>query len=237
MTTQPVMQIRNVSRNYRLGRTVIPALKDVSLDILHKDFLVIAGPSGSGKTTLLNLAGLIDKPDSGEVWIGNEDITRRSLSSLFKFRRDKIGYIFQTFNLIPVMNVYENVAYPLILSGISPLERKAIVDDILRKVGLYERKKHRPKELSGGERQRVSVARAVVKSPDIILADEPTANLDSKTGLGILELMQKFHRENGTTFVFSSHDPRIVAMGKRVAQLQDGEIRSLVEREETGRGS
>lgn len=237
MVAESVLRMKNVCRNYHLGRAVIPALKNVSLDILQGDFLVVAGPSGSGKTTLLNLVGLIDKPTSGEVWIGDENITRRSLNSLYKFRRDKLGYIFQMFNLIPVLSVYENVEYPLILNFISRRKRKEIVEDMLQRVGLYERRKHRPRELSGGERQRVSIARAVAKNPDIVLADEPTANLDSKTGLEILELMQKFHDEDGTTFVFSSHDPRIIAIGKQIARLQDGEVKNFKEKETTGRGA
>jgi putative ABC transport system ATP-binding protein len=216
-----------VGRQYRLGDVNIPALKNVSLDIPGRDFLVIAGPSGSGKTTLLNLIGLIDKPTSGQVLMDGKDTTDKSLNSLFRYRRDKIGYVFQTFNLIPVLNVYENVEYPLILQGVSASQRREKVEQAMDKVGLSDRRKHKPRELSGGERQRVSIARAIVKAPELVLADEPTANLDSATGVEILKLMQKLHLEDRTTFVLSSHDPRIIAMGKRVVRLRDGEVEAI----------
>lgn len=227
MESQNVAEIKNVSRKYSLGKIPISALIDISLDISHEDFVVIAGPSGSGKTTLLNIIGLIDKPDSGEVWFNNQNISQRNLNSLSKYRRDNIGYIFQTFNLVPVLSAYENVEYPLILNGTPHKKRKELVNRTLEKVGLYERRKHRPHELSGGERQRAAVARAVVKNPAIVLADEPTANLDSRTGVSILELMQELHTKDKMTFIFSSHDPRIIDMGKRVVHLRDGKIKSI----------
>lgn len=211
-----------------MGKTVIPALRNVNLKICEGDFLVIAGPSGSGKTTLLNIIGLIDKPTSGEIWMRNENITSRSLNSLFKYRRDRLGYIFQNFNLIPVLNVYENVEYPLILNNTPWRKRREMVEKALLKVGLFDRKKHKPNELSGGERQRVSIARAVVKNPRIVLGDEPTASLDSKTGVEIVELMERLNQEQGVTFVFSSHDPLIIAKGKRVVHLKDGEIQKTI---------
>jgi putative ABC transport system ATP-binding protein len=213
-----------VSRRYRLGKTEIPALTDINLGIGANDFLVLAGPSGSGKTTLLNLIGLIDKPDAGSVWMNGQDTTPKSLSSLASLRRDRIGYIFQTFNLVPVLTIFENVEYPLILKGVPRRERRTLAARALDMVGLAGRLRHRPGELSGGEQQRASIARAIVKKPGIILADEPTANLDSGTGLRILELMRALHREEGVGFVFSSHDPRIIAMGLRVVRLQDGRI-------------
>ncbi len=221
------MSLDRISRQYRLGETDILALKDVTLDIHGGDFMVIAGPSGSGKTTLLNLIGLIDKPTSGQVLVSGEDTTAKSLNSLFRHRRDKIGYIFQTFNLIPVLNVYENIEYPLILKGISASQRREKVMAAMDKVRLSNRKKHKPRELSGGERQRVSIARAIVKAPELVLADEPTANLDSVTGVEILRLMQRLHEEEKTTFAFSSHDPIIIAMGKRVVRLRDGEVETV----------
>lgn len=222
----PVIRLENVSRHYRLGKAQITAIRNVSLDINRKDFVVIAGPSGSGKTTLLNLVGLIDRPSAGTVVLDEVDTSEKSLNGLFRYRRDKIGYIFQTFNLIPVLSVYENVEYPLILQGVSRPQRKQLVSETLQKVGLFDRRKHKPRELSGGERQRTSIARAVVKKPEIVLADEPTANLDSKTGVEVLELMQNLHWHEGITFIFSSHDFRIIEMGKRVIRLRDGEIES-----------
>lgn len=223
----PVAKLVRVGRQYRLGEVEIAALKNVTLDILGRDFLVIAGPSGSGKTTLLNLIGLIDKPTSGQILIDGQDTTPKSLNSLFRYRRDKIGYIFQTFNLIPVLNVYENIEYPLILKGVSASQRWEKVEQAMHKVGLSGRRKHKSRELSGGERQRVSIARAIVKAPELVLADEPTANLDSVTGVEILRLMQRLHQEDNTTFVFSSHDPRIIAMAKRVVRLRDGEVEDI----------
>jgi putative ABC transport system ATP-binding protein len=223
----PVVNMNGVGRQYRLGEADILALKNVTLDIHCGDFMVIAGPSGSGKTTLLNLIGLIDKPTSGQILLDGKDTTPKSLNSLFRYRRDRIGYVFQTFNLIPVLNVYENIEYPLILKGVSASQRREKVEQAMHKVGLSSRRKHKPRELSGGERQRVSVARAIVKAPELVLADEPTANLDSATGVDILRLMQRLHLEDNTTFVFSSHDPRIIAMGKRVVRLRDGEVETV----------
>jgi putative ABC transport system ATP-binding protein len=230
MSLPPVIRMDNVSRHYSLGKTDVAAVKNVDLDIQNGEFLVLAGPSGSGKTTLLNMMGLIDKPTSGRVWLDGEDTTPRSLNHLTAYRRDKIGYIFQTFNLIPVLSVYENIEFPLILSGVSRDERRKRVDDAMGKVGLQSRKKHRPRELSGGECQRVSIARAIVKNPGLIIADEPTANLDSATGLKILGLIQRLHEDDGITFIFSSHDPRIIDKGKRIVRLRDGAIEGVEEK-------
>jgi len=218
------IKVESLSKEYLLGKTLIPALQDISLTIEKQDFLVIAGSSGSGKTTLLNIIGLIDNPTSGEVWFGTNEVSSVSLNSLFSFRRDRLGYIFQTFNLIPVMSVYENVEYPLILQKVHKKSRQERVEQVLDKVGLGERKNHKPRELSGGQRQRVSIARAIVKNPDMVLADEPTANLDSKTGVEIVELMQKLNEDEGITFLFSSHDPTIIDQGKTIIFLQDGKI-------------
>ena len=229
ITTQPIIQSKQLNREYKLGKSIIPALKDIDLTIYIRDFIVIAGPSGSGKTTLLNLIGLIDKPSSGEIWMQDINTTHRNLNCLYLLRRDKIGYIFQTFNLIPVLTVFENVEYPLILQKISRLQRRKLVEEALNKVGLSDRKKHRPRELSGGERQRVSIARAIVKKPDLVLADEPTANLDSGTGIEILHLMQILHKEEHTTFVFSSHDQTIIDMAEKIVYLKDGSIQKNTE--------
>jgi putative ABC transport system ATP-binding protein len=217
-------RLAGVSRRYRLGKTEVPALTDVNLEVEAGDFLVLAGPSGSGKTTLLNLIGLIDKPTAGSVWVNGEDTSPLSLNALAALRRDRIGYVFQTFNLAPVLTVFENVEYPLILRGVTRRERRDLVEQALRRVGLAERMRHRPRELSGGEQQRVSIARAVVKRPALVLADEPTANLDSATGRRILDLMLRLHDGEGVTFVFSSHDHRIIGLGRRVIRLRDGRI-------------
>ena len=230
MKNQAVVKIKDICKKYHLGKVTISAVKNVSLEIFSEDFLVIAGPSGSGKTTLLNIIGLIDKPTSGEVWFEAEDLTSKSLNHLYRYRRNKLGYIFQTFNLIPVLNIYENVEYPLILNNSPYPERKERTENVLQKVGLFERRKHKPNELSGGERQRVAIARAVVKSPKIVLADEPTANLDSRTGLEIVKLMEKLNDNGGITFVFSSHDTKIINKGKCVAYLEDGKIEDIKQR-------
>ena len=224
---QPLFQAKSICRNYKLGKAIIPALKDIDLSIYTEDFLVIAGPSGSGKTTLLNMIGLIDKPSSGEIWMDEINTTLQNLNNLHSLRRDKIGYIFQTFNLIPVLTVFENVEYPLILQKLPRSRRHEWVEESLYKVGLTARKKHRPRELSGGERQRVSIARAIVKKPALVLADEPTANLDSRTGIEVLQLMETLHNQEHTTFVFSSHDQSIIDKAKRMVYLRDGTIEEI----------
>ncbi len=225
-SSESLVQIQNVTKDYALGKMTIPALRGISMEIHRSDFLVIAGPSGSGKTTLLNIIGLIDDPTSGNLLFEGKDLSRPSHKELSQFRRDRLGYIFQTFNLIPVLNVYENVEYPLILQRMDRSQRKARVKAVLQKVGLLDRMSHKPRELSGGQRQRVSIARAIVKNPDVVLADEPTANLDSKTGLDVLGVMERLNREDGMTFIFSSHDPAIIQKGKRVVHLHDGEIQN-----------
>ena len=229
MVNDGLVKIQNICKDYALGKMKIPALRDVSFNVESRDFLVIAGPSGSGKKTLLNIIGLIDEPSSGQLWLDGEEVTGHSLNSLYRHRRDRLGYIFQTFNLIPVLSVYENVEYPLILNNKPRNERKERVELVLEKVGLLDRKKHKPRELSGGQRQRVSIARAVVKNPEIVLADEPTANLDSRTGAEIVELMEKLNNEDGITFIFSSHDPMIIKKGKRMITLNDGIIQDIQE--------
>ena len=228
MENDSIIKTKNLSKNYRLGKTTINAVKNINLDISKGDFLVLAGASGSGKTTLLNLVGLIDKPSAGEIVFGNMDLTQIKMNDLYHYRRDNLGYIFQSFNLLPVLNVYENVEYPLILTKVPPARRKKLTEEILERVGLIERKKHKPGELSGGERQRVSIARAVVKKPDIVLADEPTANLDSITGMEIINLMENLNMDEGITFVFSSHDPSIIIKGHRVIHLKDGQIDTTI---------
>ena len=222
-----VVEMAAVSKDYRLGKTEVAALRDINLEIRPGDFTVLAGPSGSGKTTILNLVGLIDRPTSGEVRFDGRDTVSRGPSALTSLRRDRIGYIFQMFNLVPVLNVFENVEYPLVLGRVPARERRRRVLDALDKVDLTRRIRHRPSELSGGERQRASIARAVVKKPALVLADEPTANLDSAAGAVVLDLMRKLNREEGVTFLFSSHDPRIIEAGRRVVRLRDGRIEGV----------
>ena len=224
MTNDAVVTLSNICKNYTLGKTQIQALKDITLVAGKEDFLVIAGPSGSGKTTLLNIIGLIDEPTTGKIQFGQKEINGKNVNSFYQYRRDKLGYIFQTFNLIPVLSVYENVEYPLILQNVPYSKRREQVETILEKVGLSDRKKHKPNELSGGQMQRTSIARAVVKNPEIVLADEPTANLDSKTGEDIIRLMEKLNQEDGATFIFSSHDPKIIEKGQQIIKLKDGKI-------------
>ena len=230
MSIKNVVEVKKTCKEYQMGKMMITALRNVDLSIAKSDFMVIAGPSGSGKTSLLNIIGLIDKPTSGELYFEGENITEESLNVLYRKRRDKIGYIFQTFNLVPVLNVFENVEYPLLLQKISKSERHRRVSDVLAQVGLESRHRHKPSELSGGQRQRVSIARAIVKDPEIVLADEPTANLDSFTGMAIIELMEQLNREQGVTFVFSSHDLKIIEKSHKIVTLKDGEIDQIKNR-------
>jgi putative ABC transport system ATP-binding protein len=221
---QPVIIVEHVRKSYHLDKTEVPALKDLDLVIEEGEFTVLAGPSGSGKTTLLNIIGCIDKPDSGRLVLNGEDVTARSLNSLASVRRDRLGYIFQSFNLIPVLTAYENVEYPLLLTKMPATERRRRVETLLARVGLSDKRKHKPGQLSGGERQRVAVARALASGPAAVLADEPTANLDSVTSGEILDLMQELNQERGVVFLFSTHDPRIVSKARRIVRLRDGKI-------------
>jgi len=219
-----VILLEEVTKNYKLGKTLIHALRGVNLMVSNGDFICISGPSGSGKTTLLNIAGCLDYPTSGKVKIMSEDISRFSDSEFSELRNKKIGFIFQTFNLIPVLTAYENVEYPLLILGLNKRERKERVLKMLDEVELLGYKKHKPDELSGGQRQRVAIARALVTVPKIVLADEPTANLDSKTGAAIIRLMKKMNLEISTTFIFSTHDQQVLQYAKKVYYLRDGEI-------------
>jgi putative ABC transport system ATP-binding protein len=212
----PILVAREVSKTYQLGQTEVTALRKVSLGVAAGEFLAIAGSSGSGKTTLLNLLGGIDQPTSGEIVIDSIPIRLLDADQLAVFRCQKIGFIFQTFNLIPTLTALENVEYPLVLLGLASGERRKLAMQALEHVGLGKHFKHKPAELSGGQRQRVAIARAIVKKPKVILADEPTANLDKKTANEILDLMQALNRTHKTTFVFSTHDPMILQRATRV---------------------
>jgi putative ABC transport system ATP-binding protein len=221
---RPVVELHEIHKTYRLGKTEVPALRGISLAIAPGEFVAIAGPSGSGKTSALNLIGCIDKPTAGRILFEEEDITAIPLPALAATRREKLGFIFQTFNLIPVLDAYENVEYPLLLQHFSAPERKRRVVQALERVGLADRAKHKPNELSGGERQRVAIARALVGDPRVVLADEPTANLDSVTAGEIIALMRRLNEEQGVTFIFSTHDARILQAAVRVVYLHDGRI-------------
>lgn len=223
-----VVQIRNVSRSYMLGGQLVNALKNITLDIEDGVFIAIAGPSGSGKSTLLNLIGCIDTPTSGQIFINGQDVSGKSPDELAELRSRTIGFIFQTFNLLPVLSAYENVEYPLLQLGeIGKEERDRRIRYFLSVVGLDKKMSHRPNQLSGGQRQRVAIARALATQPAIVLADEPTANLDRKTGDDILQLMREINRTLKTTFIFSTHDKRVMSMADRLVRIEDGELTAL----------
>jgi putative ABC transport system ATP-binding protein len=223
-----LVRVENVSKQYRLGDQIVWALRDLTLGIEEGVFLAIAGPSGSGKSTLLNLIGCIDTPSSGRVLIDGRDTSGSTPDQLAELRARSIGFIFQTFNLLPVLSAEENVEYPLLqFAELSRSERRERVAHFLDVVQLSRQARHRPNELSGGQRQRVAIARALATHPRIILADEPTANLDSRTGRGILELMKDINRSFNTTFVFSTHDKKVIAKADRLVRIEDGRIRSL----------
>jgi putative ABC transport system ATP-binding protein len=219
-----LVSVQNVSKDYMLGNTVVPALREVSLEIGHGEFLSIAGPSGSGKTTLLNLIGCVDTPTAGTVVVGDQDTSRLPERKLTDLRLHTLGFIFQSFNLVSVLSVFQNVEYPLLLQGgLGRVQRARRVLELLDDVGIGQYAKHRPSELSGGQRQRVAIARALVTRPKIVLADEPTANLDSKTGETIIDLMKEMNRD-GTTFIFSTHDPKVMAHANAVVRIADGRL-------------
>lgn len=219
-----VIELENVSKTYYLGKVQVPALKNINLNFAPGEFAALSGPSGSGKTTLLNLIGLIDLPTSGQIRLEGNSVGNKRLSHLHHIRLLKIGFIFQTFNLIPVLNAYENIEYPLLLTKMLPHDRKERVEFLLDQVCLTPYRDQKPHELSGGQRQRVAIARALVNRPSIILADEPTANIDSQTAKEILALMAEINRKENVTFIFSTHDPQIVQMAQRVIQLRDGRL-------------
>jgi putative ABC transport system ATP-binding protein len=218
-----LIEINGLKKNYPLGETIVHAVRGVDLTISTGEFMSIIGPSGSGKTTLLNVIGCIDTATEGSVKIGGTEITLLDDKGLTDLRLHKIGFIFQTFNLIPVLDVAENVEFPLLLmKKHSKSEIRKRADKLIEEVGLKDYVKHRPAELSGGQRQRVAIARALVTGPDIVLADEPTANLDSVTGAQILELMREMNRIEKTTFIFSTHDVNVLQYANRVVKIKDG---------------
>ena len=230
-----VVQVDHVCKDYRLGEQTVRALDDVSLSIEEGVFLAIAGPSGSGKSTLLNLIGCIDTPSSGRIVIDGKDVSGQTPDQLADLRARTIGFIFQTFNLLPVLSAEENVEYPLLqMRELGRDERRARVAKMLEIVGLARFARHRPNQLSGGQRQRVAIARALVTRPRLVLADEPTANLDHQTGEGILTLMQEINRRSGTTFIFSTHDRKVMSKANRLVRIEDGRVYQLGLRKEAG---
>jgi len=224
MTDLPLLSGRALTRQYRLGAEGVWALRGVDIDIVKADFVALKGPSGSGKTTLINILGLLDSPDGGELLLDGMNTRGLSENSRADARRRRFGFVFQTFNLVPVLNAVENVAYPMTLDGRTSGAAAQRARELLDAVGLSDKAATRPDLLSGGQRQRVAIARALANEPAVIFADEPTASLDSKTADVILDLMQTLNRERGVAFVFATHDPRVVERAGRVINLHDGRI-------------
>lgn len=223
-----VVRIERVFKEYLLGEQIVQALNDITLAIEPGVFLAISGPSGSGKTTMLNLIGCIDRPSSGTIYINEENVSQKSANELADLRARSIGFIFQTFNLLPVLSAAENVEYPLLRrKDVSSADRKRRVDYFLDIVGLSKYANNRPNQLSGGQRQRVAIARALAVKPTIVLADEPTANLDKATGIDILKLMKKINEHLGTTFIFSTHDQKVIDHANRLVKVEDGTIKAF----------
>ena len=223
----PLIQFDSIDKVYHSGRIDFHALRQISFAVDSGEFTAIAGPSGSGKTTILNIIGCLDKASAGSYIFAGEDISKKSENELANLRRKSLGFIFQTFNLIPVLTAYENVEFPLLMTGnLNPKNRNEWVENILEEVGLKDFMHRKPSELSGGQQQRVAIARALVKKPSLILADEPTANLDSQNGREILSMMTEINTKHGTTFLFSTHDQMVMDFAGRVIMLMDGQIYS-----------
>ncbi len=220
----PVIELQDVTRVYTIGEVKTPALRGVDLSIDEGEFTAIVGPSGSGKTTMLQLMGCLDRPSGGTVHINGQDVTRLKPNKRADLRKGTIGFVFQFFALIPGLTAYENVELPLLLTGAKKAERRERVNELLEAVGLSDRAGHRPDQMSGGEQQRVAIARALATHPVLVLADEPTANLDSVNGEQVMEIMQRLNAETGTTFVFATHDPRVIPFARRVVELRDGRV-------------
>jgi len=225
-----IVSVRNVKRQYQQGEVTVRALRGVDLDIEEGEFTALMGPSGSGKTTLLNMIGALDKPTSGEVTVDGNQLSSLSPAQLSDLRMNRIGFIFQSYNLLPVLSSMENAEFVLLLQGMPQAQRRERVLQTLSDVGLTGMEDRRPNQLSGGQRQRVAVARAIAGKPALVLADEPTANLDSKTGQELIELMKNLNKEHGITFVFATHDPQVMDAAKRVVRLVDGEISEDIRR-------
>jgi len=219
-----MIKLNHINKNYQLGQHTVHALKDIDIEIEKGEFLAIVGPSGSGKSTLMNIIGCIDTPDSGSVTLDQTLIDYSSLTRLSALRASKLGFVFQSFNLIPVLNAYENIEYPLLLTNLSKKERKKRIDAISEKVGLTPFLSHKPKELSGGQKQRVAIARSLINEPSIVLADEPTANLDEETSHTIISLMKDLNSDLNSTFLITTHDPLVRMYTDREIPLKDGRV-------------
>jgi putative ABC transport system ATP-binding protein len=217
-----VIELQDVTRIYKIGEVETHALRGVNLSIEEGEFTAIVGPSGSGKTTMLQLMGCLDRPTSGRVLINGEDISKLNANRRADLRKGTIGFVFQFFALIPGLTAYENVDLPLLLAGAKKSERRERANELLEAVGLTDRARHRPDQMSGGEQQRVAIARALAIDPVLVLADEPTANLDTENGQQIMEIMQRLNEETGTTFIFATHDPRVFPYARRVVEVRDG---------------
>ena len=227
MANESVVQLTSVEKSYPLGRLLVRAVDAVTLEIAAGELVALAGPSGSGKTTLLNLIGCIDKPDAGRVVIDGIDVTAIPLHRLARTRAEVLGFVFQTFNLVPVLTAWENVEFPLLLRGMKKRDRDSRVGMWLEQVGILAQAKQRPDQLSGGQRQRVAIARAMAGEPKLVVADEPTANLDSENAARILDLMTDINVRTGCTFVFATHDPAVISRAQRVVRVRDGRITEI----------
>lgn len=221
-----IVQVRNLERTYKQGSLEVKALRGVDIDIEPGEFTVLMGPSGSGKTTLLNQIGALDLPDSGSIQVEGRELAGMSKGDLAKLRLERLGFVFQAYNLVPVLSAYENAEFVLLLQGVSASERRTRVMELLEAVGLKGMEDRRPAELSGGQQQRVAVARAIASNPALVLADEPTANLDSTTSEELLDTMEGLNRDRGITFLFATHDPRVKDRARRVVTLVDGKVHS-----------
>jgi putative ABC transport system ATP-binding protein len=220
----PIVRVRDLQRDYQQGSFVVHALRGVDLDIEPGEFTALMGPSGSGKSTLLNIIGGLDAPSAGSAVIEGRDLADMTAGERSDMRRERLGFVFQSYNLIPVLTALENTEFVMVLQGLSPAERRERAMQTLKDVGLEGMEHRRPNELSGGQQQRVAVARAIATRPALVLADEPTANLDSKTGHDLIELMRKLNQDKGITFLFATHDPKVLDAARRVVRLVDGQI-------------
>ena len=218
------LKLKDVRKTYRTGPIEVPALRGVTLTIGAGEFAATAGPSGSGKTTLLNIIGGLDRADTGDVWVAGQNLQVLSSGELAHLRLQRIGFVFQTYNLLPVLTALENAEFTLLLQGMPARERREKVEKLFSQIGLAGLEDRRPKELSGGQQQRVAVARAMVTEPALILADEPTANLDSASAIALLDVMEQLNRTTGTTFLFSTHDPQVMERAHRLIRLRDGQV-------------
>ena len=224
--TEWAVELKDVRKTYRTGPIEVPALRGVSLQIAPGEFVATAGPSGSGKTTLLNIIGGLDRAEAGEIWVAGQNLQLLSSGELAHLRLQRIGFVFQTYNLLPVLTALENAEFTLLLQGIPAHKRREKVEKLFSEIGLGGLEDRRPAELSGGQQQRVAVARAMVTEPALILADEPTANLDSATAISLLDVMEHLNRVTRTTFIFSTHDPQVMERAHRLIRLRDGQIAS-----------